>query len=165
MFVVSDVAAGYQALRRQRVHGEETVSVPTKIEGIKMYEETDLVLSGRIDLNEFIDRVGISIRKHYYNKIYLAWSGITATELGATYFPTAGSYSEDALLDVISHVEAATGKAVTLVGTKLFRKLRVTAKQDHMTLVRKFNGTVAVAKMASTFLFDDTIIYVVPRSL
>lgn len=179
LFVVSDVAAGYQALRRQRVHGEETISIPTKIEGIKMYEETDLVLSGRIDLNEFIDRVGVSIRKHYYNKIYLAWSGITATELGATYFPAAGSYSEDALLDVISHVEAATGKAVTLVGTKkAIRKLGTAvvseaAKQDLYDIgyYGKFNGTpvVAVAQRheigTTNFLFDDTVIYVVPTGM
>lgn len=180
LFVVSDVAAGYQGLRRQRVHGEEVKAIPTKVSGVKMYEETDLLLSGRINISEFIDRVGVSVRKNYYNKIYTAWAGITSSDVGgAAYFPTAGTYSEDALLDVIAHVESATGKAVTLVGTKkAIRKLGTavvsdSAKQDLYDIgyYGKFNGTpvVAVAQRhtagTDSFLFDDTIVYVVPTGM
>lgn len=179
LYIVSDVAAGTQGLRRQRIGKKETVSIATKVSGIKIYEETDLVLAGRVDMNEFIDRVGISVRKSIYDKIYTAFTGITSADLGATYFPVAGSYSEDNLIDLISHVEAATGKDVTLVGTKkALRKLSTAvvsseAKSDlyNVGYYGKFNGTPVVAinqrhRVGTTeFIFDDTVIYVIPAGI
>lgn len=179
LYVVADIAAGTQGLRRQRIGGKTQVSIPTKVSGIKIYEETDLILAGRIDMNDFINRVGISVRKSIYDKIYAAFTGITVTDLGATYFPTAGSYDEDALLDLIGHVEAATGKSVTLVGTKkAIRKLSTAivsedARSDMYNIgyYGKFNGTpiVTVAQRhqtgTTTFQFDDTVIYVVPTGM
>lgn len=179
MFQVSDLAAGTQGLRRQRIGEKTKVSIDTKVSGVKLYEETDLLLAGRVDLNEFIDRVGKSIRQNVYAKIYTAFSGITAADLGATYFPTAGSYSEDALIDLISHVEAATGKAVTILGTKkALRKVATASVSDearsdmyNIGFYGKFNGTPMVAvtqrhKINSTeFIFDDTILYIVPAGI
>lgn len=179
MFQVSDLAAGTQGLRRQRIGEKTKVSIDTKVSGVKLYEETDLLLAGRVDLNEFIDRVGKSIRQNVYAKIYTAFSGITAADLGATYFPAAGSYSEDALIDLISHVEAATGKAVTILGTKkALRKVATASVSDearsdmyNIGFYGKFNGTPMVAvtqrhKINSTeFIFDDTILYVVPAGI
>lgn len=179
MFQVSDLAAGTQGLRRQRIGEKTKVSIDTKVSGVKLYEETDLLLAGRVDLNEFIDRVGKSIRQNVYAKMYTAFSGITAADLGATYFPTAGSYSEDALIDLISHVEAATGKAVTILGTKkALRKVATASVSDearsdmyNIGFYGKFNGTPMVAvtqrhKINSTeFIFDDTILYIVPAGI
>lgn len=120
LFVVDEVANGTQGIRRQRLSGKSDVSIPTSMKMVRIYEELSRVLAGRVDFNTFIDKVAESFRQKMLNDIYTLWSGATAADLGGiAYFPTAGAYDEDALLDVISHVEAAAGgKTATIVGTK-----------------------------------------------
>lgn len=119
LFVVSEIAEGTQGIRRQRLSSKE-FTIETAFRAVRIYEELNRVLSGRVDFNEMINKVGKSFRQQLLNDIYSAWIGVTAADLGgAVYFPTAGSYSESALLDVIAHVEAAAGgKTATILGTK-----------------------------------------------
>ena len=119
LFVVDDVAEGTQGIRRQRLSSRE-FTLSTSWKAVRIYEELNRVLAGRVNFNEMIDKVGKSFRQQLLNDIYSAWVGVTAADLGgAVYFPTAGTYSEAALLDVIAHVEAAAGgKQATLLGTK-----------------------------------------------
>ena len=86
----------------------------------EIYEELNRVLAGRVDFNTFINKVSESFRKKLLNDVYTLWSGATANDFGGTtYFPTAGAYDEDELLELISHVEAAAGgKTATIIGTK-----------------------------------------------
>lgn len=175
LFVVADTAEGTQGIRRQRLNAGTTTTVSTQLKQVKIYEELNRVLAGSIDFNEFIDRVGESFKQKAFSAIYDAWTGVTASTLGATYYPTAGSYSETALLTLISHVEAATGKSVTIVGTKAgLRKLTGSvvadsAKEDMYNIGYwgKFNGTpMVMMKQAhkvgtDTFMLDDDIVYVI----
>ena len=90
LFIVADAADGTQGIRRQRLSGISEVSIPTSLKVVKIYEELNRVLSGRVDFNDFINKV-----------------------------PAAGAYDEDELLDLIAHVEAAAnGKPATIIGTK-----------------------------------------------
>ena len=116
LFVVSEVANGVQSLRRQRLNGGEHVTVKTSLKAVKIYEELNRVLSGRVDFNTFIDRVSESYKQQMRADIYNAWC--TYVGNGSTYFPVAGTYSEDDLLEMVNHVEAATGKSATIIGTK-----------------------------------------------
>ena len=120
LFFVAEAADGTQGIRRQRLGGSSEVSVPTSLKVVKIYEELNRVLSGRVDFNVFISKVSDSFRQKLLNDIYTLWSGATAAELGGvTYFPAAGAYDEDELLDLIGHVEAAAGgRPATIVGTK-----------------------------------------------
>ena len=123
LFVVSDAADGTQGIRRQRLGGVSEVSIPTTLKVVKIYEELNRVLSGRVDFNEFINKVSESFRQKLLNDIYTLWSGATANDFGGvTYFPAAGAYDEEELLDLISHVEAAAnGKPASIIGHPLFR--------------------------------------------
>lgn len=120
LFVVSDAADGTQGIRRQRLGGVSEVSIPTTLKVVKIYEELNRVLSGRVDFNEFINKVSESFRQKLLNDIYTLWSGATANDFGGvTYFPAAGACDEEELLDLISHVEAAAnGKPASIIGTK-----------------------------------------------
>ena len=120
LFYVADIADGTQGIRRQRLGGVNEVSIPTTMRAVKIYEEMNRVLSGRVDFNQFITKVSESMQQKRLNDIYDVWANATADQFGGTtYFPAAGSYSEDALLDLISHVEAAAGgRVATIVGTK-----------------------------------------------
>lgn len=120
LFVVSDVADGTQGIRRQRLGGQSQTSIPTTMKMVKIYEEMNRVLSGRVDFNYFINKVSESFRQQLLDDIYTLWSGATADDFGGTtYFPTAGAYSDDELLELIAHVEAAAGgKPATIICTK-----------------------------------------------
>lgn len=175
LFVVADAAEGTQGIRRQRLGGVSQTSIPTTFKVVKIYEELNRVLSGQVDFNKFIDRVAESFRKKLLDDIYALWNKATADDFGATYFPAAGTYDEDTLLDVIAHVEASSGKTATVIGTKkALRKLApsiqgTNSQNDLYTMgyYGNFYGTHVVAtpqrhKVGTTeFVFDDNVIHVV----
>lgn len=180
LFVIDDVADGTQGVRRQRLGGSTEISIPTSMKMVRIYEELNRVLAGRVDFNHFIDVVADSYRKKILTDIYTLWSGITANDLGgAAYYPSvvvSGTYSEDDLLDTIAHVEAAAGgKAATILGTKkALRKLQESIQCDgakeelhNYGYYGKFYGTPCVAmpqrhQVGSTnFVFDDKILTVI----
>ncbi len=120
LFTVSDVADGTQGIRRQRLGGRSETSIPTTMRMVRIYDEMNRVLSGRVDFNHFIGKVSESFQKKILDDIYAIWSSATANDFGGTtYFPTAGAYDENELLDLIAHVEAAAnGKPATIICTK-----------------------------------------------
>ena len=120
LFRVDEIAEGHQGVRRQRLEAMTEVKIPTRLYACKIYEELNRILAGRVDFNRMIDKVGESFRQKLLDEIYAAWVGMTAADFGGlVYYPAAGSYDEDALLDIIAHVEAASGgQQVTILGTK-----------------------------------------------
>ena len=52
MFVVAEAADGTQGIRRQRLGGVSETSIPTSLKVVKIYEELNRVLSGRVDFND-----------------------------------------------------------------------------------------------------------------
>lgn len=177
LFVVSEIAEGTQGIRRQRLAGEESVSIPTSVKAVRIYEELNRVLSGRVDFNEMIDKVAESFRQQLLNDIYSVWNGVTADQLGGVvFFPAAGDYDEDELLELIEHVEAAAGgKRATIVGTKkALRNLKESIQSDgakeelHTTgFYGYFFGTPCIAvpqrhKLGTTdFVVDDNCLTII----
>ena len=177
LFVVAETADGTQGIRRQRLGGVSETTIPTTLKTVRIYEELNRVLSGRVDFNTMINKVAESFNQKLLNDIYTLWTGATATQMGGTtYFPTAGAFDEDALLDLISHVEAAAGgKPATIIGTKkALRSIKESILSDgakdelhNMGYVGKFYGTPVVAtpqrhKVGSTeFVLDDNILTII----
>ena len=177
LFVVADVADGTQGIRRQRLGGVSETSIPTTMKFVRIYEELNRVLSGRVDFNYFINKVSESFKRKLLDDIYALWSGATASDFGGVaYFPTAGVYDEDELLDVIAHVEAASGgKNATIIGTKkAVRNLAPSiqgadSERDiyNMGFYGKFYGTPVVVtpqrhKVGSTdFVFTDDVLTII----
>lgn len=177
LFTVADAAEGTQGIRRQRLGGVSETSIPTSFKVVRIYEEMNRVLSGQVDFNHFIGKVSESFRKKLLDDVFMLWSKATAEDFGgATYFPAAGAYDEDALLDLIAHTEAAAGgKPATIICTKkASRNMDITpmgdkAKEDlyNFGYVGKFYGTNVVVtpqrhKVNSTeFIFPDNMLTVV----
>ena len=177
LFTVSKAADGTQGIRRQRIGGVTTTSIPTVLHTVKIYEELSRVLAGEVDFNKFINKVAESVAKELLDEIYSVFSGLTSGQLGgATYcVDVAGACSEDAVLDMIGHLEAATGKTVTIVGTKkALRKLAPTiqggdSKHDlyHLGYYGNFYGTETWALPqrhrtgTNTFIFSDNELWLV----
>lgn len=177
LFVVSEAADGTQGIRRQRLGGAKETSIPTTLKAVRIYEEMNRVLAGRVDFNEMISRVAESFRQKLLTDIYGLWSSATAADLGgAAYFPIAGTYDEDTLLDLIAHVEAAAGgKTATIIGTKKGIKSLIPSIQSdgfkndlyNLGYAGKFYGTPVVAtpqrhKVGTTdFVLDDDVLTIV----
>ena len=173
LLAVSDIAAGTQGVRRQRIVDGTTVTVSTQLKAIKIYEELDRVLSGCIDFNEFINRVGKSFTTQINNDIVTAFLGIYS-KVVAPYQQT-GSWVEATLLALIDHVEAATGMTAKIFGSRTaVRKIATTVTGNevnsdfyNMGYTGSFNGTPVFAlknghKVGTTdFILSDTDVYVV----
>lgn len=176
-FEVAEAADGTQGIRRQRLGGVSNIQVPTTFKVVKIYDELNRVLSGQVDFNKLIQSVSTSFRKKLLDDIYALWNTATADNLGGVaYFPVAGSYSEDTLLDTIAHVEAAAGgKPATILGTqRALRKIIPSIQSDgykddlyNMGYCGKFYGSSVVKtpqrhKVNSTeFVFDDNTISII----
>lgn len=176
LFYVAEIARGTQGIRRQRIGDMKEITIPTVVKGVKIYEELDRVLSGRVDFNHLIDKVIKSFQQQRLNDVYALWASMTANDLGSVYYhAAAGSYSESALLDIVAHVEAASGKTATLVGTKnALRHITnsmssIDAANDiyHMGYMGSFFGSPVVALPqrhqinSTTFVLPDDEITVI----
>ena len=177
MFVVDDTADGTQGTRRQRIGGSTEVTIPTSLKTIRIYEELNRVLAGRVDFNALIQKVADAMTQKIREDIYTLWMNATSTDFGGiTYFPAAGAYNADTLLTLIAHVEAAAGgKPATIIGTKkACRKLVEAVQSDsakeelhNLGFYGRFYGTPVVAmpqrhKIGSTdFVYDDDILTII----
>lgn len=182
LFYVDDVARGTQGLRRQRMSGGQPITVSTKSYGVKVYEELDRILSGRASLADAIVKVGRSIAKKQYDDIYAKWIAyVTPTGAGTPYIPVAGTYSENALLELCEHVEAATGATPIITGTRAALRKLVTSVNGSTAIVSdegkddfynlgyygKFNGIPMVRMKqvhrtgTDTFMLPDNQVYVI----
>lgn len=172
LFAVADIAEGTQGVRRQRIEAGQDITVNTQLRAIKIYEEVNRVLAGRIDFNKFVDLVGKSFTKQELDATYDAFVGMFK-KLKAPYTET-GSFDEDKLLDLIDHVEASTGETAVIVGTrKALRKIKTaivsdSAKEEMYAMGHfgRFNGTELVAVKqrhksgSDDFILDDNVLYV-----
>lgn len=175
-FIVRDTAAGVQGVRRQRIGDGEKVSVKTTVKTVRVYEDLNKLLSGRIDFNRFIDGVTNSFIKQIALDAYTCLHNVTATSAGlnSTYV-IGGSYKEEDLKKLIAHVEAANGKSAMILGTKLglgkitTAEVSEAAKTDRYSLgyYGNFNGTPMISvpqvhkEDGITFALDDDKIYVI----
>lgn len=172
LFAVADIAEGTQGVRRQRIEAGQDITINTQLRAIKIYEELNRVLAGRIDFNKFVDLVGKSFTKQELDATYDAFVGMFK-KLKAPYIET-GSFDEDKLLELIDHVEASTGETAVIVGTrKALRKIKTAVVSDSakeemyaMGHFGRFNGTELVAVKqrhksgTDDFTLDDNVLYV-----
>jgi hypothetical protein len=150
LFLVADAAHGTQAIRRQRLNVGTKVTFVKTLKVIKIYEELNRLLAGRVDFNTFVNRIAKSMTNKLYDDIYTVLDSISASTAGLTsdYVKT-GSFAEDTLVTLIDHVEAATGARATIVGTRSALRnvtsavTSYSAKEDmyNTGFYGKFNGT------------------------
>ena len=183
--IVSRIAEGSTSIRRQRLNAGQYVTIETQMHAIKVYEELNRLMAGRVDFNTLVDRLTRSFTRNMRNEILACFEGVTAstTGLNATYVKS-GSFSAPTLRELIAHVEAATGASATIIGTKAgLAKVRdndsnavslasASAKEDlyNMGYFGKFDGVPMVSMRQAhkvgtdTFAINDNKIYVIAGS-
>ena len=178
LFVVADAAAGVRGVRRQRLDQGATVTVKTSLKMVRVYEELNRLLAGKVSFDKFVDNVANAFKAQILTDAYAALAGITSSTAGlnSTYVVagTAGT-NETALEELVAHVEAATGKTARIYGTKAALKklgsaiVADSAKEDVYNLgyYGKFNGTECIALRQNhkvgtdTFAIANNVVYVI----
>lgn len=171
-FIVSRIAAGTQELQRQRLQPSTPITVQTEDYGIKFYAELSNLLSKRIDLEKFIERVGNSLARKKKEIAQISLQKHMET-LSAPYKVT-GNYDETKLLELVQHVESANGGKAVIVGTlTALAKVKTAdvsedAKKDkyNMGFYGKFYGRNMVEMSqfhiqgTDTFAMDNNTLYI-----
>ena len=170
LLTVDVVANGTQGIRRQRLVGGQKVPLTPVNKAIKIYEELILILSGRIDWVEFVNRVAKSFEREFYASVAAQLNNLSTARFTVT---ASGSPSETGLLNLIEKVEAATGKTAYVLGTRTalrnfpMSQIGETVKDDYYAVgySQNFNGTPCIRlknslDAAGNFVLSDTRVYV-----
>lgn len=170
LLTVDVVANGTQGIRRQRLIGGQKVPLTPVNKAVKIYEELILILSGRIDWVEFVNRVAKSFEREFYASVAKQFNNLSTARFTVT---ASGSPSEAGLLNLIEKVEAATGKTAYVLGTRTalrnfpMSQIGETVKDDYYDVgfSQRFNGTPCIRLKnylddAGNFVLSDTRVYV-----
>ena len=170
LLTVDVVANGTQGIRRQRLIGGQKVPLTPVNKAVKIYEELILILSGRIDWVEFVNRVAKSFEREFYASVAKQFNNLSSARFTVT---ASGSPSETGLLNLIEKVEAATGKTAYVLGTRTalrnfpMSQIGETVKDDYYDVgfSQRFNGTPCIRlknylDAAGNFVLSDTRVYV-----
>lgn len=174
LFRVARIGAGNNDLRRQKLQSNN-FTVDTAKYGVKIYEELDQFLAGRVDWAGLVNRVAQSFSVFMGTKIYEAFAN-SYTSLNKTY-GVDGVYDEEKLFDLVQHVEAKSGKVAQVYGTK--KALRKISKDIDKSdaLKDKMNAVGYIDTVAGTdlyllpqahnfgtdnFMIDDNMLLVIP---
>lgn len=170
LLTVDVVANGTQGIRRQRLIGGQKVPLTPVNKAVKIYEELILILSGRIDWVEFVNRVAKSFEREFYASVAKQFNNLSTARFTVT---ASGSPSESGLLNLIEKVEAATGKTAYVLGTRTalrnfpMSQIGETVKDDYYDVgfSQRFNGTPCIRlknylDAAGNFVLSDTRVYV-----
>ena len=82
LFVVADAAAGIRGVRRQRIDKTQSVPVKTSMKLVRVYEELNRLLAGKIDFNKFVDNVAKSFKQQILGDAYKALDAISTDTIG-----------------------------------------------------------------------------------
>ena len=116
LFKFATIAAGNAEIRAQRIHNGK-LTVATAWKAIKIREEFERFLAGRIDWPKMVAKLDASVRQQIaldmYNALYASYSALSAP------YAQTGTWDESKLLTIASNVEAGNeqGNAV-IIGTK-----------------------------------------------
>lgn len=176
-FIVSDIARGTQALRRQRLTGETSINIKPTPHGVKVYDELTRILAGRADVNDLIDNTSKAMQRQMLDDQFAAFNSLTANQIGGSTYYEKGSYVENTMFNLANHVSAANfGSDVVLITTKAgARKIGATTvsgelvKNDYYNFgyPQMWNGFKVLAlpqrhKVGTDeFIFDDNKIHLI----
>lgn len=130
MLTVSKVAQGHWDLRRQKLNIGDSFTVQTDVYGASVYTDFLRFLAGRIDWGKLVDKIQEAVKFKMATEIYVNF--MSSMNYLPAQFKHTGSFSEDAMLDIVGHVQASSNYApVVIAGTRKALK----------EIVKSYSGT------------------------
>lgn len=176
MFKVSHISTGNNNIRRQRMLDSRIPTTAYKL-GVKIYEEFDRFVAGRISFTKLINKVGKSFEQeialHISRAVQSAYKGVNANLV------VKGTYDDTKLAELVAKVKARTGQEVGIYGTSLgVAKIKgasdILAETDKMDnrnwgYVKVFNGCPVIElpqvydELSNAWGVRNDLLYVVPN--
>lgn len=179
--IVSDVARGSQAVRRQRLGAYDSVNIKPTPHAVVVYDELVRILAGKADITDLANTISKSMENQRLLDVYGAWSSLSSASLdNYKIASTAGTYAEDELGELIAKVEADNGgeKAMIITTLKGARTIKATDGSEQGKTELYLNGysskwfgtnVLAIPQKfkagTSEFVFPDNKIYVVTSNM
>lgn len=164
LLAVGKTSGGHHDLIMQTLKQGETYTIPTSVYYIKVGQDIDLYLTGRIDWTEFIDACTKAFTVQIQNDIYSAMTGASA-KLPSAFKGTGalGSTTKDQFDAIIENVSAANDNApVYILGTKTaLKKITGLADVDWANSEQKD----AIANYGRLGYYEGTTLMEIPQRL
>lgn len=116
VLIASEHAGNHWNINRQKLEGGQSFPVKTKSIAIAVYGDFFLFVTGRLSFGKLVEKAAQGIANRINGEVAAAFASATANL--PTEFKGSGTYDEEALQEIIAHVEAATGSQPYVVGTR-----------------------------------------------
>lgn len=177
---VAKVSAGNSDIRRQRIY-DKTITVTAFDLEIKIYEELNKFLAGKINWTQFVDTAKKSLVRRIEEEIHSAFAS-SFSLLNASYGIT-GTLTDTKLAEQIAKVKAKTGMEVAVYGSPValqkISNVQITtapsvisdSQKEAYAKMRHFGNFGATplielpqvfATGTETFVVDDSTLFILP---
>ena len=116
ILTVTKFSGNHHDLTRQKLGMGRTISLTTDWYGIKVYEEFERFMAGRIDWAEFINKIYEAIDKKLNDMLYQSFLGLD--DFVPPVYAFTGTLTAEAILDRVEKVETATGYEAFICGSR-----------------------------------------------
>lgn len=180
-FRVAVISEGNGNIRRQRLREGQKFTVETETRGVKIYEEFERFMSGRVNFLDMARQVGTDMAQSVKEDIYsLIMENFREAGAGTPYRLTISGTvpTEKQILTMAKHLEARTGAKVAIYGTALaLNSLDIKYPSNESNNARNqqaFYGKIAgldakelpaLHKVGTNdFIFEDDAIVLLPQT-
>lgn len=119
LLTVSEFSGNHHDLLRQKLGYGEEFSVKTSWYGVKIYQEFELMMAGRVDWADFVQKIYTSFDNKVNSMLYGAFtSADSALPNAITKTITLSKETKYDVLDMVEDIETNTGDEVIIVGTR-----------------------------------------------
>lgn len=116
MLVVSKFSGNHHDLLRQKLGVGETFAIPTSWYGVKIYQDFELMMAGRIDWAAFIQKIYQAWDNHVNGMIYKAL--MDSKDKLPSNFKKTGSLDAEKVDELATLVADEAGSEVVIMGTR-----------------------------------------------
>lgn len=116
ILTVSKFSGNSHNIIRQKLGIGESYSITTSYYGVKIYEEFERFMAGRIDWAKMVAKIYEAMDKKINDMLYQAFLGLD--EIVPAEYTFSGNVTEESLLHIVEMVETATGKEVVIAGPR-----------------------------------------------
>lgn len=116
-FKVAKIASGHKDIRRQRIEGDRKVDIKTEWFGIKIYEEGEKFITGRIDFVALVENVKKSFEDHVSKTITKTIMESYSSLTSGDKLYAEGAVTKQKLRNLITRAESKSGMKCAVYGT------------------------------------------------
>lgn len=163
LFIIAEVSGDHHDLTMQNLPHGERFRVHVKKYGVKVGKDIDLIVLGRVDYTELVDKIAESFVYDIKEKCYTAMYGAASKLPNNSQFNKTGALVKQAFDELIEDVATANNSEVYIVGTKMaLKKITSIAHAGSIEWIAQ-SQKEDVAKMGRLGSYEGTTMVEIPQ--